>query len=480
MVFLLSVASLLFHGCASQNHMATGIQYQNSAKYDEAIASYRKALASREKDPVVFANIATCYLNKGEYSSAVPWYAKAVSGFRASSEETTWVLGGESKSRSQMVALYLNDWGVAHKKMNTEEDRRKAADLFRQASQVDPTLQIASDNLRFAMVRPGPGKTLYLDDEGKTAWQSSWVALGMRMVQALAKANANSVLLLPVLGDQSLSFPDESALPLTWTAGSQEAQDKHLRDQHKNQDIPTVENAFRQLLVTSNVPVVERDPVILKQVFDEHDFASVYSSRSELTRIGQFVEAEAICSIKFDFAYDCTIEYESGAPTAPLNHYRYRLAVNCIDVRTGETVFTDSCDTETIRLVGARAYGVLDPDYLLGLAAIAPDLYLQLEQTTINNPRAMYAKAIVAADPMFADKLHECDKAGEYIQRARKFPGLLEREWMFRANIAHALCTGDKARHQAEFEKLLDFTNDWSEWYRGPLREQYGQFTAVD
>jgi len=475
--YFLLVAGTSLSGCSSAQYFATGLQYQNSFNYNDAIASYRRALDLGCTDPVVFANVASCYLKLGKYSQAIPWYERAAEGFRSASAGTTWILAGVSKTKKQMEALYTNDWGVAHKNLNTEQDRLTAIELFRRASRIDPSLQIATDNIRSTVVKPGSSKKVYLDENGQTAWTASWAALGVRMVQSLAKANAGSVLILPVLGDEAIVFADESGFPLTWQAGSQSAQEKYLRSLHQKQDIPVVENFFRKSLSEAKVPVVERDPAILKEVFDEHDFAAVFSSESDLARIGGFVEADAICSIRYDFAFDCIIEYEAGIPTTPLNHYRYRMTTRCVNVRTAESLFSESIDTESIRLAGAHTYGLSDPYYLFALALLAPDLYLSLQQPTINDPRAFYARAMIAAHPMFVEKLHDCARANDYIKRGQAFPALMEPEWVLWATISHAICTGDKTKQVSEYEKLLNLTERWADWYRDSLREMYGQFT---
>lgn len=297
----------------------------------------------------------------------------------------------------------------------------------------------------------------YIEGPEMQAWSVSWMALAARAVDSLGEAGIDRVLLLPASGAVRISFPDAAPGTIAWSHGSEDATRRAMTSAHHEQSIPTVERFFTQFLLEAQVPLVDRNTDTIAAIMAEADLQAVFTSPAVASRVGRLAAAEGVCMIKYDLFYDVSIDVIHGTRRF-INRPRYVLHLKCVDARDGSLLYSGHADTEIIRTATAKRYGMGDPYYLIYLAAMEPDLALQLQDLPFTSKDWLLAKAIVHTHPMYAPNLRRPDYAAELIRRAQDASGPSGNRWLVEAEMSYAMCTLDLeayAIHYSEAEKLL-------------------------
>lgn len=487
---IVGIAVALPSGCAARTSFAKAVHAQNLGNFREATQLYRMVVAKNANNAIAHYNLGTCFFQLRDFDEAASAFEQAIRGFRAVSADSMWTIGGESKTRRQMLALALNDLGACHYNQvgasaeTRAEKLQTAIRYFKEAIDLDGDLRISQTNLANARQQPlyvpGASKTLYLDADQAKLLVANWTAIIIHMVESLAESGTENVLLLPVQGTSHFTFPDPEAMHLTWPHGSLDAEREAIRKAHETQNIPSIQAMFKTGLTEVGVPLVARDAESIKAILDEWDFASVFGSSEDMANIRRLVRADAVCSVTYNQFYDCFIEYSDGIPKQPVSHTRYVLTVTCADVRDGRAIFNAVADTEAIRKSPVDTFGQLDPYFVIALAGVDPSLFARRAQPMLRNPEVLLARAMVHAHPMYSDMLHDTDLADKLIQEAKEFRPLNNPRWLYYAELSHALGVGDRKKMDRLYQSLMAETSDWAAWWRERIRSYYIQYKKTD
>ena len=157
---IVGIAVALPSGCTARTSLAKAVHAQNLGNFREAVQLYRVVVARDVNNAIAHYNLGTCFLQLRDFDEAARAFEQAIRGFRAVSADRMWTIGGESKTRRQMLALALNDLGACHYNQvgaspeTRAEKLRTAIRYFEEACGLDGDLRISQTNLANARQQP--------------------------------------------------------------------------------------------------------------------------------------------------------------------------------------------------------------------------------------------------------------------------------------------------------------------------------------